>query len=239
MANLTETAELDVIARQRMEHWLLSSELRDYLQRSGDVHKAKETGPFIALSRQMGSSGGRIAQLVSEQLGWDLLDRAILDIMAERYGMPRDMLDIVDEKKANWVHDVLGTFIDPLVVTRDQYVAHVQRIICLAALHGKVVFVGRSAQSILPRKKGLAVRIIAPKDSRIEHVMQRRQLTRSQAAAIVDKSDADRKDFCHRYFHYNIDDPLQYDLVLNTARFLPEQAADTIVRTFRHVEQSS
>ena len=69
-------------------------------------------------------------------------------------------------------------------------------------------------------------------------LMQRRQLSKAQATAIVDQSDSDRKDFCHRYFHYNIDDPLQYDLVLNTARFLPEQAADTIVHTFRNAKQS-
>lgn len=229
--------QLGQAAKQRMEQWLLSPELRKYMQAAGDQRRLATTGPYIAISRQSCSDGTRIARLVGEQLGWDVLDKEVLDVMAERYGMPRGMLEFVDETKSNWVHDLLGSFIDSHLISHDKYVAHLQRVISLAALHGKVVFVGRGALAILPREHGLAVRIIAPVEVRVARQMERSSLDRREAAALVADMDKRRRDFCQRYFRYNIDDPLQYDLTINTARLTPDEAADTIVQTFRQLHE--
>ena len=44
-----------------------------------------------------------------------------------------------------------------------------------------------------------------------------------------------RKEFCERYFHFDIDNPFQYDLTINTARMVPAEAADVIIEAFRQV----
>jgi cytidylate kinase len=175
---------------------------------------------------------------VGQQLGWDVLDKHLLDFIAQRYKLPRDMLEIVDETRANWFHDVLGSFFDSRLVSQDSFLAHLERIIYLAALHGNVVFVGRAAQYILPRQSGLAVRIIAPKRQRIEDLMQRRNLGRAEATQLVDELDAGRAEFCRRHFHRNIQDPLEYDLVINTARLSIEAAAELIVDAFCRARRS-
>jgi cytidylate kinase len=227
--------DLNDEARGRLERWLLSPELREHMQLAGDVRKPKRTGPYIAVSREAGAGGDTISRIVGQKLGWDVLDKELLDFMTQRYNMPRDMLDIVDETRANWFYDVIGTFIDARIVSHDKYVVHLQRILYLAALHGRVVFVGRNAQAILPRESGIAVRIVAPKEHRIQRVMKLREVDRREAAAIIHDIDTGRNDFCQRYFHHDLTNPLHFDLTINTERFGLEVAADLVIEVFRQV----
>lgn len=226
------SGEMKAAAERRMERWLLSPELKEHMQHSKDVKKPAETGSYISLSREAGAGGVRIARVVGQQLGWDVLHKALLDFMTQRYDMPRDMLEVVDETRANWFHDVIGSFIDRRIVSHDSFVVHLERIIYLAALHGNVVFVGRGAQFVLPRIHGLAVRIVAPKKKRIESMMQRKELTRQAATAMVEQLDAGRKEFCQRHFHHDITDSAEYDLVINTDRLSTQASAELIVDAF-------
>jgi cytidylate kinase len=226
------SGELKAAAEQRMERWLLSPELKEHMQHSRDVRKPAETGSYISLSREAGSGGVRIARVVGQQLGWDVLHKELLDFMTERYNLPRDMLEVVDETRANWFHDVIGSFIDKRIVSHDSFVVHLERIIYLAALHGNVIFVGRGAQFVLPRQHGLAVRVVAPKKKRIDAMMQRKSLSRPEATALVDRLDSGRTEFCRRHFHHDITDPLEYDLVINTDRLSDQAAAELIVDAF-------
>ncbi len=43
--------------------------------------------PIITLSRQYGSGGSEVATLLARELGWDLLDNAIIDAVAARTGL--------------------------------------------------------------------------------------------------------------------------------------------------------
>jgi cytidylate kinase len=142
------------------------------------------------------------------------------------------MLDIVDEARANWFHDVLGSFFDSRVVSEDSYVIHLERITYLAAMHGRVVFVGRGAHLFLPRDNGLAVRIVAPKKMRIEEIVRRTNFPHQHAAQMMEELDAARAALCRRHFHQEIADPLGYDLVVNMAKWTPEAAADLIADAF-------
>ena len=229
----SETDKLTIAARLRLQRWLLSPGLCEHMQRARDVKKRGDTGPYVAVSRQAGSDGTQIARAVGARLGWDVLDKELLDFMTQRYHMPRDMLDIVDETRANWFNDLLSTFFDSRAVGHDKYVVYLERIVYLAALHGNVVFVGWGAQFVLPPQRGLAVRIYAPRRHRIERMMQRHGISRDKAAMVIDDIDATRKEFCERHFHRKVDDPDEYDLLINSSRTSVEQAANLIVDALR------
>ncbi len=241
MTTLTELSpiELTAAAQRRLERWLLSPDLKDHMEHAKASRKKKAaTGPYIAISREAGSGGTEVAMEVARRLGFDVLDKELLDFMANRYKLPRDMLDVVDETRANWFHDVLGVFFDARLVSQDAYVAHLHRLVYLAALHGNVVFVGRAAQFILPRASGLAVRIIAPKPQRVEYVLQRRNLKPAAATRLVDDLDGARAEFCRRHFHRDVRDPLEYDLVINTGRVSVAAAAELIVEAFANIPRT-
>ena len=229
--NLTSAAE------RQFERWLLSPELREFMQSSHDVSKQPvQTAPYIAISREAGAGGGHIARLVGALLEWDVLDKELLDFMTQRYSLSRQKLDVVDEAATHWFQDALRTFFESKLVSRDDYAIHLERIIWLAALHGKVVLVGRGAHCILPRENGLAIRIVASKEYRIHRVMERRDLSETQARKTINATDQGREQFCQTYFHHDNRDPYLYYLIINVERIPHELAAQ---KNRRHIPTNS
>jgi S-DNA-T family DNA segregation ATPase FtsK/SpoIIIE len=53
-----------------------------------------------------------------------------------------------------------------------------------------------------------------------------------RAARLIDELDRGRDDFCRRHFHHDSTDPLEYDLIVNSARLSSDAAAELIVDAF-------
>lgn len=217
-------------AERQMQAWVLTAEIAERTIRAEGPHRlAERLGRYLTISREAGAGGGNIAQLVGQELGWEVLDKNLLDRVAERFRLSRAMLEQVDETPSSWVYDVLGTWMDRKIITHDKYVVHLARVVLAAVRRGNVVLVGRGAQFVLPREKGLAVRIIAPQKYRAEQIMRREGLDRAEACRLIEETDRGRREFVLRYFHQHIDDPHLYDLVINVERIGPAAAVQQIV----------
>jgi len=225
-----EEPKILAAAERQMQAWVLTAEIEGRAIRAEGPHRLVERlGRYLSISREAGAGGGEIAQLVGQELGWEVLDKNLLDRVAERFRCSRGMLELVDETQSSWVYNVLGTWMDRKIITHDKYVAHLGRVVLAAVRHGNVVLVGRGAQFLLPREKGLAVRIIAPKKYRAEQIMRREGLSRAEACRLIAEIDRGRREFVCRYFHQDIDDPHLYDLVVNVERLGPAAAVQQIV----------
>jgi cytidylate kinase len=184
---------------------------------------------YITFSREAGAGASLVAATVGRKLGWEVLDKNLLDKIAERFRLSRPMLELVDETNFNWAYDVIGVFLDPKIVPHEKYLAHLGRVIRTAARRGNVVLVGRGARFLLPRENGLAVRIIASMSYRVARVMQRLGCDEAKARRYIQEVDHGRKAFVEKFFHHDIADPDLYDLVLCVDRLGPATAADMIV----------
>ena len=185
-------------------------------------------GPYLTISREAGAGGSRIARLVGEAIGWEVLDRKLLECVAERYHTSPAVLELVDETTTSWITEMFGNWLDPATVSQMQYVCRLSRVILMAARAGKVVFVGRGAQFILPRERGLRVRIVAPQKYRVQQIMERRHLSFEEAREYVVKTDADRQECARQYYHHDITDPHLFDLVVNVEKLGPQRTAHLI-----------
>jgi cytidylate kinase len=221
-------------AERQMQAWAHAAETAGH----AGAHQppALRFGPYLAISREKGSGGGMIAEMVAEKLGWELLGRALLDHIATRYHLSHAMLEVVDETKANWAHDVIGTWIDPRVVSHEKYIQHLRHVVLAAAHCGRVVLLGRGAQFFLPAKTGIAVRIVAPEPYRIARLMQEHGVDEKQSRRMMHDGDQDRHDFVARYFRRDNRDPCLYDMVINVANHGPDAAANVIVELCRRLE---
>jgi cytidylate kinase len=225
-----EDPRIVAATERKMQAWVYNQETADRVIHETVQRRLAASGrTFVAISRECGSGGTEVARLLGERIGWEVLDKALLDRVAERFHEPRDLLDNVDETHSNWAYDVLGTWMDRQIVTHEKYVAHLTRVIRAAARRGKVVVVGRGAQFILPRHKGLAVRIVAPERYRIEQIMRLQSLSEADARRFMAKTDRDRREFVGRFFHRDVADQHLYDLVLNMERLGAEGAVAQIV----------
>ena len=225
-----EEPRIIAAAERQMQAWSRSTESNVVVDDS--VAIAARLKPFVAISREAGAGGSPVAELVGEALGWEVLDRNILDRVSQRYKLPRQMLEMVDETQANWAYDILGTWLDPKVIPHEKYVIHLGHVVLAAACQASVVYVGRGVQFLLPRDRGLAVRIIASESYRSNRIAEREGITLKEATKKMHNMDTGRRAFVQRFFHQDIDDPHLYDLIINVERCGPKAAAECIATWF-------
>lgn len=215
-----------------MRHWALGSEVRERVaQEEAMKQLPRDIYPYVAISRDTGAGASEVARQVGKRLGWDVLNREVLDRMAERFHLPRTMLEAVDETTTSWLVEVFGKWISTRVVTETEYVSRLGRVLLLAARHRSTVFVGRGAQFFLPRDRGFVVRIVAPLDQRIARVMDREHLSRDAAQKYLCTRDRERRDFVRLHFDRDVNDPQLYDLVINLGCLDVAWAVELIVRS--------
>jgi cytidylate kinase len=176
---------------------------------------------IITISREMGSGGIPIAHQVAEKLGYDLIDGETLKAAAGEYGLTPEALEQADEKPPAFV------------AGRDEQIAvdlhQIELIILERALKGNVIIYGRGGQDLLKQASNLLrVRIIAPFEERVERWAEREWLDPDYARVLVRKSDQQRAGFIKYYFDRDWEDPLGYDLVINTSRLSEDMAVKLI-----------
>ena len=184
--------------------------------------------PYIAISRECGLNAPELAQAVATECGWQLMDRELLDHLAEHDHLSRLALEFVDERTVSWFHEMFGKWLEDQLVSQAEYVSRLGRLVLLAAQHVSSVFVGRGVQFMLPRNLGLAVRLIAPSKQRVERLMQQRSCSKREAERFMIETDNNRVQFVQRYFQKDIADPHWHDLVINLEHVSRDEAVGLI-----------
>jgi Cytidylate kinase-like family len=191
----------------------------------------------ITISRQLGSFGSVIASLVAEDLGFHLLDREIVDLVAVRARVPAAVAEGVDERA---FRGASGVFYSLLVgiqngrLTPESYVYFATQVIREAASEHDLVILGRAGQVALGKSpRAFHVHLVASKEERVARLVEREHVTKLEAHRILDESDECRRAYVWAAGHRNWDDPTLYDLVLNTSRLTPSFAAAMVVESAR------
>ncbi len=186
-------------------------------------------GPCLLISREIGAGGSEIAQLAARQLGWQLFDKEIINVLAARYGTSRDLLRVVDETRVGWLADIFYGWIEGHGFSQLAYVHRLHALFNTLASEGGVVIVGRGAKFVLPRAAAFSVRIVAPLEYRVHRVSQARGLSLKNARKLVEHTDRDRIAFIEKFFHRDITDSHLHDLVINTQHLNQESVLNLII----------
>jgi len=186
---------------------------------------------IITISRQMGSLGCEVAQIVAESLNYRLVWRELINQAARRAGTPEVALADIDE---------LGLLnITPTPKAKRAYRLAIQQVMQELADENNVVIVGRAGQIILADHPDvLHIRMIAPNSLRAERVAKRLSVSLDSAQAQIQVSDHYRANYLHRFYQVRWDDPALYHLVLNTGRISPHQAANIICQAVHQLGQA-
>jgi cytidylate kinase len=229
-----EEPRIVAAAERQMRAWVHSQEVQDQaVSRRFDQPKKVQFGPYLTISREAGAGGSEIARRIGELLTWDVLDKNLLEHIATRLNTSPGMIERLDETQSNWAYDLMASWLDREMVGHETYLRHLEGIMLAAARRGNVVLVGRGAGFLLPREGGLAVRIVASEEYRIERTMRLESLTHAAAKDFVRELERGRSEFVDRHFHRNIADPHLYDLVLNVGRLGMEVAIELILAALK------
>lgn len=166
--------------------------------------------PLITITQDYGSHGYYVAQQVAKNLQLHLYDDEHLRKAAIRHGVKTENLDGLKEH-------VPGFFDQLMHGKKEVYLDVLQNVVYQVSSENNSVIVGHGSQLLL-RDFGCAlhVRIITPKEKRIKYFIEEKGLTPEQARKIVKAKDEQADDFFRYAFKMDINDPLLYDLVINT-----------------------
>jgi cytidylate kinase len=227
--HVREEASIVAAAERQMRGWILNEEQQERsLKRRPTEEVQPSILPYVTISREAGAGGSEVGRLLGAKLGWEVFDRNLLDHIAERFHADRQMLELVDETESSWVYDVLGTWMDRRIIPHEKYVVHLSRAIVSVAQCTHGIFVGRGAQFLLPRQRGLNVRLIASEAFRLARLMRDNGWDAFTAKRRMAEIDRGRAEFVARFFHRDVNDPHLYDLVINVDGFGTARAAEQI-----------
>lgn len=179
----------------------------------------------ITISRQLGSQGDEVAQLVGQRLGYRVLHRELLNEAASRAGVPEMALDALD---------VLGLLdVHPPRKARQAYQKAIRAVVAEVADEGKAVIIGRAGCVLLAERPDVVhIRLIAPLSWRVARLGQTRRLGADAAREQLEASDLFRSAYLKDNFHVDWNDPQLYALVLNMGKLTAQTAALLICQTY-------
>jgi cytidylate kinase len=177
----------------------------------------------ITVSRQVGSLGTEMAQVVAERLQYEYVDKEKIAKALATYGMPEPELEKFDEKKP--------PFWDSWQVQRKKFLHFLEAVIYDFAKKGRVVIVGRGGQVLLRDLPGvLHLRVIAPFELRVKRFLAEKGGDEKQTARLLRRNDRDSEGFIRTFFDMNWDDAALYDMVLNTQKISLETGVAMILQ---------
>ena len=208
-------------------HQLIEEQVRRWEILNKEKQEDK-TLPVITLSREPGSGGKLVAKAVADRLGLDLFHQEIINAMAENADTTTRVIRTLDERGLSMIEDWVSAAISERHLWPDEVSRVLMRVIGAIGRHGKAIIVGRGANFVLPPENRFRVRIIAPLELRVNRVADTHTVSKKEAKRHVLRTESDRRAFVRKYFHSDIGDPANYDVVLNTGTLSIESAAAAI-----------
>jgi cytidylate kinase len=191
----------------------------------------------LTVAREYGSGGGLIARKVAEKLGWDLLDRALVERIAGMARVDPQLAQQYDEQVDSWIHrasrrglwrgafEGVATVTGQEVFDAEAMAALGRDLIAEAHSRGNCVIVGRGAQCLLQNRKDvLHVFIYAPWRERVAR-LRKRLPAGTDIEHAIQLTDQQRADYTRVYFGCNWKDPHLYHMLISS-----ELGGDNIAR---------
>jgi len=231
---MTTRINVDRLLERQAKRWEVSRRLSEQggeAARRALAHLAE--GPWLTISRQIGARGAETARLVGERLEWPIYDREILATIARETHTKERIISRLDEHAVGHLNDLLRNLVVPDDMGQARFLTEMARVVWTLAREGEVIVVGRGANWILNPRFGLRVRLVAPRDVRVQRVAEREGIEAPAADKRVRSHDAEQHAFIRQAFGREIEDPLGYDLVLNVEHLGADAAAATIVTLLR------
>ena len=203
----------------------------------------------VTIRGQLGSGAPEIGKLIARKINADYVDREIIAKVAEQLNQTHNSVEEKEmpagtflgrlEEILNHYPPVLSSnnpgtsiFLSPLEIPIDDpsYFSGLQSVIKELANEPHIVICGRGSQFILKdHPYAFHVLTVSPLDMRIKHVIEEYQLSEDEAKKKIISHDSSRHEFIKRYFKAELEDPVNYDLVVNTAHLNFQAAASIIV----------
>jgi hypothetical protein len=208
----------------------------------------------VAISPTDGSAGEALGPIVAHKLGFRLINEQVVARVAWEAGVSPEVVADVERRKSV-VARVLGglgnvapaataglsgfPFVDDPAPRRDALRGLIRSVLWESAEAGDAVIVAHAASlALATRADVLRVFITASAETRARRLAEAQKVGEAEAEKLVARGDGNRADYLKRFYGVSTELPTHYDIVLNTDRVAPEDAAALILTAARSQETS-
>ena len=190
---------------------------------------------IIVLSTQMGAGGPEIGMALGKKLGYRYVDQELLQDAGRRYGLAEDRLSQLDESKP--------TIFERFDAETRHHITVLQTTLLELAELDNAVFMRGGGQWLLRGVPHVVrVRLIAPFEHRVKQWIKRvagmtgETPNQRAAADFVRRDDTEKAGRMRYLYEVDINDPMLYELIVNTERLGYEATAEMIQSVARRPE---
>ncbi len=196
----------------------------------------------VTISREFGAGGRILGKHIAEALNYILVDEDIIEQVAQEAKVSSNWVkSIENEAGGTLLRYISGlgpfrkSYVERLAEHKKGYIdGHIyvellHKIITQIAEGGNAVIIGRGGQYILKNHpETVHLMLVADLEHRIHFMETQYNLSRKQAAFVVDKQSKRRKNL-YRYFgREDYDLPVHYHMILNMSKLSMEKAAEMV-----------
>jgi len=220
---------LGAAVERQMRNWELSR-----IQQDAPIptEPVVTTRPFVTISRMVGSGGGELARRLADATGWPLFDRELLQHMSGDDALRTRVYESLDERDMGFIEESMAAFTSAGFRRNDYYRRLAETLLALAR-QGSAIFLGRGADLLLPRDRGLRVRVISPLTQCARHFAERNGISVAEATREVERIEQDRDRFIRSHAQIDPGSPTRFDVVLNLGSLTLDEAAEALLAILR------
>jgi len=216
------------LANLRVAQWLAEERTRKDVSLPASRPEIAPEQRVITISRQYGARGHSIADCVAQRLGpdWEIWDREIVDEVAKRANVRSALVSAFDEHSISPEEEILRYLTNSWKMSPETYFRHLVQVLLAISRQGNKIIVGRGSSFVL--KNALHIRLCASDTYRIKAIMDGEKLSEEDARARMAKVEIERSRFVKSFFHHNVNDLADYDMVIHVDRVGLDAAAAAI-----------
>jgi cytidylate kinase len=191
----------------------------------------------VTISRETGSGahiiGEKLAALLQartpkDACPWTLFDRNLVDKVVQEHDLPERVARFMREDRISAISDTMEELFGLHPPTWELLRKVTATILHLVEL-GNVIIIGRGGALVTANLRHVFhVRLVSPLERRVQHLQETEKLSREAALKLIDVEDRGRERYLKKNFNHDINDPLLYDIVINTDRVSYDVAARII-----------
>jgi len=206
--------------------------------------------PVVTIRGKAGSGAPEIGKILAEKLQVDYIDRKIIAEVASRLNLheqeviakempPCTLRERIEEALQRGYATGVGVQgaylpISQIPLDDNRYLETLSSLIKELAQNHSAVIYGRGSQFILrDHPHTINISIVAPLKIRIKRIMEVMGVNEEKARQEVNRFDNSAREFMKRMFGAEMEDPIHYDLVINTERINYETAAQIILEALK------
>ena len=215
---------IEVIINRQLLKWELERKESEQAAQS-----RPRPAPIVTISRQTGSRGSYFGSRLALRLGYQRLHREAIDLVCKSSGYRKRIIESLDDRLRGRLELLAESIVTGQAVDSSDYARHLCQVVLSMSQLGGIILMDRGGSFILGPERGFHIRVVCPREKRIENLVKYKQISAEEAASAIDESDARRRKFVSQLFNREIDDPQHYDLALKSSLIDVEEMVDTAI----------